>query len=177
MRHPDGELLLLARQGNQRAAKELVERYATPLFGYIMRLTGQRETAEDIFQDTFTRVFQDNSRYSEQGNFKAWLFRIAHNQIVDLIKKRRIDTVNVEPELLTNKQPDTLEQMVRTEQQKRMLELVERLPLKQKTVLLMRLEGKLSFKEIAVALNCSINTVIARMHYAVKKLREELNHD
>ena len=173
---PDHELIVLACNGDEAAAQVLVERYSRPLFGFILRLVGVRETAEDIFQNTFISVFKNLRSYQDVGKFKAWLFRIAHNQVKDYFKKRKIPELELEENMIV-REINVLDEMITAEIQAKTLALVDKLPEKQKAVFLLRMEGGLSFKEIAEVLKCPLNTAISQMHYAIKKLKSGMSED
>lgn len=169
------------RQGNADALGKLVESYRRPLFGFILRMTEGREDAEEIFQEVWFRAIRALDTYREKS-FLSWLFRIAHNLVID--RARRIKPV----ELPRN--PDGDDSPIETRMADpapgpdiavagrdlgiRIAAAVAGLPVEQREVFLMRMEGDLAFKDIARIQGTSINTALARMQYALTKLRAQL---
>ena len=79
---PDADVAALARQGRESAYRELVRRYERPVFSLIYRMVHDRETAEDLAQDTFIKVLNHIDRYLPEFKFSSWLFKIANNVIL-----------------------------------------------------------------------------------------------
>src|SRR5215216_6809214 len=93
---PDADLVSLAQEGREAAFRELVRRYERPVFSLVFRMVRDRETAEDLAQDTFIKVLNHIDRYSPEFKFSSWLFKIANNVAIDYLRKRRIDTVSMD---------------------------------------------------------------------------------
>ncbi len=83
----DAELIRAYRNGEAEAFEALVRKYERPLFTFLLRLVGNRQSAEDLFQDTFLRVLRALPKYKEDGRFSGWLFGIANNLAVDLLRR------------------------------------------------------------------------------------------
>lgn len=171
------------RRGDADALGKLVEHYRRPLFGFILKMTEGREDAEEIFQETWFRAIRGLDRYREK-RFLSWLFRIAHNLIIDRARRARptvepADSADGDPveTRIPAPGPGPASEAAGRDLGGRIREAVARLPPEQREVFLMRAEGDLAFKEIARIQETSINTALARMHYAVRKLREELKQD
>ncbi len=178
----DAKLLAAYRKGDSEALGTLVDKYKGPLFGFIYKFSEGREDADEVFQEVWVRAIKNMNRY-RQKNLLSWLFRIAHNLMIDRIRKNRplvsFDTPVSEDgaalgDLLPSERlgPDF-------ESGGRALGLrieaaAADLPPEQREVFWLRMQGGLSFKEIAKVQRCSINTALARMQYAVSKLRKEL---
>lgn len=185
MDQPELEWLAEYRQGQVEALGKLVEHYRRPLFGFILRMTEGREDAEEIFQEVWFRVIKNQHKYRHKS-FKSWLFKIAHNLIIDRARKRKpiidinagsedgedVFETRIEAGGLSSAQEIDGEILGR-----RIAAAVRQLPDNQREVFLMRSEAELSFKEIAKIQGTSINTALARMHYAIRKLRDLLSHD
>ncbi|MFO7890628.1 MAG: sigma-70 family RNA polymerase sigma factor [bacterium] len=164
--------------GNQKGFDKLYKKYEKPLFSYIFKYTHNRETAEDVFQKTWFKAIRGLRDYKEQGSFGSWIFGIAHNNCIDHFRKsfkRQIDD-NISDQgmdVLEDKitiNPE--EQLVQKEDRDQLKQAIKELPEEQKQVILLRLYGELPFKEIAEKCECSINTVLGRMHYAVRNLKK-----
>jgi len=181
----DAQLLKRFKQGDEAAFERLVDRYRLPLFNYIYRLVGDKHNAEDLFQDVFVRMFNAISDYQEQGKFASWIFGIANNLAIDFLRKKGrqkfLFVENIMPDSEKNyldsvpdlscSPQDFIEQK---ELQEILKHAINQLPIAQRQVLLMREHSNLSFKEIAEILDCSINTVLGRMRYALFNLRNIL---
>jgi RNA polymerase sigma-70 factor, ECF subfamily len=90
----DQQVVLRAREGSERAYRELIGRYQRPVFSLIYRLVRDREKAEDLAQDTFIKVLNAIDRYNPEYKFSSWIFKIAHNTSLDHLRRR-------EPEVLS----------------------------------------------------------------------------
>ncbi|NUN07076.1 MAG: sigma-70 family RNA polymerase sigma factor [Bdellovibrio sp.] len=96
MERTDEELFALVREHNDDTAfRELYRRYDKRLFGYCLRVMKTREAAEDAFQTILTRVFEKRESFIG-GNFSAWLFTIAHNQVINLKQKYNKNVTDIE---------------------------------------------------------------------------------
>ncbi|MBL7016205.1 MAG: sigma-70 family RNA polymerase sigma factor [Kiritimatiellales bacterium] len=178
----DAELLAAYRTGDSEALGMLVEKYKKPLFGFIYKFSEGREDADEVFQEVWVRAIKNMNRY-RQKNLLSWLFRIAHNLMIDRIRRNKplvsFDTPSSDDGLALGErlagcvlspadETDGLALGVRINA------AAAELPPDQREVFWLRMEGGLSFKEIAKVQKCSINTALARMQYALSKLRNEL---
>jgi RNA polymerase sigma-70 factor (ECF subfamily) len=178
------ELLTRYRQGQTEALGELVQLYRRPLYAFILRMTEGRDDVDEIFQEVWLRAIKNMDRF-DQRKLLSWLFRIAHNLVIDRGRKKKPDMSLQEEagEGMTreDKVPSTGlapdRQVGASELGGRIREAVEALPLLQREVFLMRTEAQLSFKEIAKIQKVSLNTALGRMHYATTRLRETLHMD
>jgi RNA polymerase sigma-70 factor, ECF subfamily len=85
---PDPAVLRSAQRGSEPAFRAIVEAYRTPVFNYVLRLTGDRANAEDLTQDVFLRVFQGLPRFSSRSTFTTWLFQVTKNRVLDEFRAR-----------------------------------------------------------------------------------------
>lgn len=185
MERNDAELLADCREGDSEALGQLVEKYRRPLFGFILRFSEGREDADEVFQEVWVRAIKNMNRY-RQKNLLSWLFRIAHNLMIDRIRRRRSDVSFDTPaqagfpslvEHLEGVIPGPDSEAGGRELGLRIEAAASRLPPDQREVFWLRMQADLSFKEIAKIQQCSINTALARMQYALSKLRKELAVD
>lgn len=176
----DNELIHLFTDGNLEALETLVLRHKDKLYTSILFLVKDKYLAEDIFQDVFIRIIDTmrGGRYTEEGKFLPWAMRIAHNLCVDHFRKvKRTPTIrNSEDkdifEVLSFTSDSAETTMIKRQSYNRVREMLERLPEDQREVIILRHYADMSFKEIAAATNCSINTALGRMRYGLINLRK-----
>ncbi|HSR14613.1 MAG TPA: sigma-70 family RNA polymerase sigma factor, partial [Gemmatimonadales bacterium] len=92
----DQEVVLRARDGQEAAYRELIRRYERPVFSLIYRMVRDRETAEDLAQETFIKVLNAIASYRPEFKFSSWVFKIANNTAIDHLRKRELDTLSLE---------------------------------------------------------------------------------
>ncbi len=179
----DSQLLVNYRNGDAGAIEALINRYKKPLYSYLLRLLGDRDSAEDIFQDVVVKLLHGLPKYSEHGKFGSWLFGIAHNQIVDHARKKKKlqavflnDNENSITDLISYKEQDRPDKELEVRELNNIiLQAVSKLSFEQRQVFLLREHSQLPFKEIAEVLDRPLNTVLAQMRYALLSLRKYLN--
>jgi len=176
----DEELVVAYAQGNNVAFDILLNRYENNLYSYIYYIVRNRELAEDIFQETFVKaiVTIKQGRYTENGKFRAWISRIAHNLIIDNYRQEKneqtISNDDCEVDLFNNSKlsEGTVEdEMIKEQILSDVKKLIDYLPENQRDVLMLRYYDDLSFKEIADITGVSINTALGRMRYAILNMR------
>lgn len=182
---PD-EALVVAylEQDDQDAFRTLVERHQERIFGYLMGMVRDREAANDLFQETFLRVIRamrsERGSYERQGRWLAWVMRIARNSALDhLRRQKKWRDVDDGEESFWERMPDDGpapdDIYVRALETGLLEKCIERLPAEQREVVLLRHEGDLTFREIAVLTGVSINTALGRMRYALINLRKMMS--
>jgi RNA polymerase sigma-70 factor (ECF subfamily) len=173
-------LVVLYAKGVNPAFDVLLNRYKSSVHSYIYYIVRDRDLTEDIFQETFVKVIMTikQGRYTENGKFKAWIMRIAHNLIIDNFRQERnensISNDEVETDLFNDIRlcDRTIEdEMVQEQVYADIKKMVRHLPDNQREVLEMRYYQDMSFKEIAEITGVSINTALGRMRYAILNLR------
>jgi RNA polymerase sigma-70 factor (ECF subfamily) len=176
----DDALVALYADGNNSAFDVLLNRYKKSIHSYIFYIVRNHDLTEDIFQDTFLKVIMTikQGRYTDNGKFKAWITRIAHNLIIDNFRQERnentISNDEVEIDLLNDMKlcdSNIEDEMVQEQVFKDVRKLVKHLPENQREVLEMRFYQDMSFKEIADITGVSINTALGRMRYAILNMR------
>lgn len=176
----DEELVVAYARGNNSAFDILLNRHQSNVYSYIYFIVRNREQAEDIFQETFVKAITTikQGRYTENGKFRAWINRIAHNLIIDNYRQEKneqtISNDEYEVDLFNNHKfsDGTVEdEMIKSQILTDVKKLIEHLPENQKEVLLLRYYRDLSFKEIADITGVSINTALGRMRYAILNMR------
>ena len=175
----DNELITRYREGDTACFEVLLERYQAKVYGYIFSVVKDKETADDIFQDTFYKVIVNinSDQYKDENKFIHWVMRIAHNLIVDHFRRNnKMPLVPNRPEsdVIDNlKLPDENAEHVIMKKQtsQNIRKLVRMLPPEQRRVVILRHYGKCDFKDIAARTGVSINTALGRMRYAIINLR------
>jgi RNA polymerase sigma-70 factor, ECF subfamily len=92
----DQQVVQLAKDGRERAFRELIGRYQRPVFSLIYRLVRDRERAEDLAQDTFVKVLNAIDRYNPEFKFSSWIFKIAHNTALDQLRRKEPETLSLD---------------------------------------------------------------------------------
>jgi len=171
------KLLQRCRTNDPAAFGDLINIYRKQLFSYLLRLSGNKMVAEDLFQETLIKVWKGINHYNEQNKFSSWLFSIAHNvavdsaRSVDVRNKHMSSNDNYSYQSTSNPHTD----FVASETREILMSVVDTLPEKQKEVFLLRLHGGMQFKEIAEITKQPLNTVLGHMHYAVSKIRKKVS--
>jgi len=180
-RDKEREWLLAYRNGDIEALGHLVDHFRRPLMGFIVRMVPNAADAEEVFQETWLRALRNWERFDDQKPI-SWLFRIAHNLVIDRVRRKRPEIsmqqrdeydVAVEDRLVAPGLAPA-EHAVGRDLGRAIQAAVDQLPGEQKEVFLMRTEADLSFKEIAAIQGVSINTALGRMQYALSRLRQHL---
>ncbi len=173
-----------AAGGDAEAWAVLVRTYTPRVFALLLRQCRDRDLAEELTQATFVKLVEHIERYSEQGRFEAWLFRVAVNNLRDELRRRERQAVaagggggqndagvSSALEQAATVADTPLEVMVHNEQCQAVRRAVDTLPPTDREILHLRFTAGLSFAGIAAALGQPLGTVLARNHRAVGKLR------
>ena len=187
---PDADVVALAQQGRELAFRELVRRYERPVFSLVFRMVRDRETAEDLAQETFIKVLNHIDRYRPEFKLSSWLFKIANNVAIDHIRKRQLDTVSMDgsPHAgsaaeveatsfdVSVHQESALEELESRELGSAIEQAIARLrPEYRSCIMLRHVEGR-SYEEIAATLDLPLGTVKTYIHRARHELRRALEH-
>jgi len=186
----DQQIVLLARDGQERAYRELVRRYERPIFSLLYRMVRDRELAEDLSQDTFVKALNAIESYKPEYKFSSWLFKIANNAAIDHLRRRELDTLSLEgsPHAVT---PDAMEATALQigDRGENALDIVEAKelggeieraiaqlrPEYRACILLRHVDGR-AYEEIAEMLDLPLGTVKTYIHRARNELRRLLAH-
>ena len=177
----DERLIALYVDGNNEAFDVLIDRHKDRVYSYILHYVKNPELADDIFQETFVKaiVTIKQNRYVENGRFSAWITRIAHNLIFDYFRKEKSENlqstdagdINI---LNRNELSEATveDHIILSQIETDIHRLIMALPENQREVLQLRYFKDMSFKEIAMLTNVSINTALGRMRYAILNMRK-----
>ena len=176
----DHQLIILFNEGNTHAMEVLVNRHKDRIFTSIYLLVKDRYLAEDIFQDLFIKIIETfrAGKYKEESKFVQWAMRIAHNLCVDHFRKikskpviRTGDGLDIF-DMLNFEEPNAEDKIMKMQSSERIMKLVCKLPEDQREIIILRHFADLKFREISKILDCSVNTALGRMRYALLNLRK-----
>jgi RNA polymerase sigma-70 factor, ECF subfamily len=173
----DQALAAEVAEGNAAALRSLYGRYGGQAFNFVLRMTGNRALAEDLVQETFTRVWTMARTYDPgRGRFKGWLFTIALNLTRSELGKKRYGVKHVDAEEIeiASAAEGPEEEMARAETRRHVARALLGLPPYLREVVVMKVYHQLKFREIAQITSTPEGTLKARFHRAVAELRERL---
>ncbi len=177
----DEELVRSVLAGDRERFGELVERYQGRLVNYLYRLVRNLDEAHDLAQEVFVRVYQALDRFDPQYRFSTWLFRVAQNAAIDVIRKRRFRLVPLsrpdedgegswEIELEAGG-PSALDTLQNEERDVRVRAAIDGLPWEYRELILLRHYGELAYEEIAEAKGMPLGTVKNKLFRARQMLK------
>jgi RNA polymerase sigma-70 factor (ECF subfamily) len=171
------QLVLRAQAGDEAAYGRLVGQYQARLFNFVRSMVRNDQLAEDITQESFVKAFFSLGKLQNTASFKSWLFRIANNNTLDYLRRKRLAVVDTDDAVretyVDERNPEA--SAVSQARSAHIRAALDRLKPDQKSILVMcDLQG-LSYQEIAEALNIPFGTVQSRIFYARKKLKEHLD--
>jgi RNA polymerase sigma-70 factor (ECF subfamily) len=169
------ELVTRAQNGDRNAFSELVRTHAQGVLNVVYRMCGDMQVSEDAAQETFIQAWMRLQSYRPQTSLRNWLYRIAVNTAIDMLRKeKRILPGAVEDLNLTDAGPGPETLVANSERTEMVQDAVLALPDASRAVLVLREFEGLSYQEIAEALDIPVGTVMSRLNYARKLLREKL---
>jgi len=178
-----------AQRRDPAAFETLIETYSRRVYGFLYRLTGHRDEADDLLQEVFVRVVRTIGEYEHDGRFEAWLFRIAMNLARDRVRRVRkspqvriadvqsADREDTGVELLERSpvdQPGPEETVALSEQIDRLQQALGELSPAEREVILLRYFSDMPFSDIARVMDTPLGTALARAHRGLRRLRDIL---
>ncbi|HPA02608.1 MAG TPA: RNA polymerase sigma factor [Chiayiivirga sp.] len=174
----DEELMLAYAAGDIAAFETLYARHRGPLYRFLVRGISPRATAEECFQEVWSRLVAARTRYRPEAKFATWLYQIAQNLLIDQYRRARpqvsLDEDDSPLHLEGEESEKPEQQLDRFQEQRRLQQALEELPDEQRIVLQLRLEQELSLEEIGEITGAGRETVKSRLRYAMDKLRARL---
>jgi RNA polymerase sigma-70 factor (ECF subfamily) len=177
----DGILVTAAKRGNARAFEELVLRHKRRVFAVAQRITNSRDDAEDVVQETFHKVFLHLDNFQEKARFSTWLTRIAMNEALMLLRRRRgvfedlptstDESVKFTSQTFVDQGPNPEESCLRSERTQLLTEAINRLGPRIRTAILLRDIEEKSLEETAQILGTTSTAIKARLFQGRRKLR------
>ena len=183
MAHPqivddENALIEQAQHGDRNAFGELVSRYYPGVVRVVYRLCGETGLAEDMAQEAFLRGWMALPSFHPQTSLRNWLYRIAVNATLDVLRRKTEDTLEEEAVQMVPDQVAGPEATLIEKERVALLQHAMRaLPEAARSVMVLREYGGLSYQEIASVLDVPIGTVMSRLNYARNRLRELLKSD
>ena len=170
----DEALMKAYAGGNMVAFEHLYNRHRWPLYRYILRQVGDAATANDLFQGSWEKIIKARAGYKASAPFRAWMYRITHNHVMDHFRRSRPSS-ELTADVLETDSPGPDQQLRDEQRRSGLLEAVRVLPAEQKDVLLLKLEAGLDLQTIADVTGVNRETAKSRLRYAVGKLRKTLS--
>ena len=178
--YSDEKLMLAYADGDLRAFDTLYARNRGMLYRFILRSIADRASADELFQETWSRLIASRERYRVEAKFSTWLLQIAHNLWIDTLRRQRPQAGEEEKEevfrTLDAPESERPERVLGEFEQRRRLQLVlEEMPTEQREAFVMRMELGLGLEEIAEATGAGHETVKSRLRYALAKIRQRFS--
>lgn len=180
----DDGLVKRAQSGDEKAYGKLVKKYERPLFFHIIKMIKDKNQVEDLVQEAFVKAFDNLSSYSTNYAFSTWLYRIATNNTIDYLRKKKLQTLSIDEPVKTKdgdmqmQLPDeTIEtdrQIIRKQRKRIVQQAINELPKKYRLVIEKRHMEEKSYQEIAEALDLPLGTVKAHIFRARELLYKAL---
>jgi RNA polymerase sigma-70 factor (ECF subfamily) len=173
----DLELVAKAKAGDQNSFGKLMERYRDSIFFMVLKMVHNRDDAEDLTIEAFGKAFNNIGNYSADFAFSTWLFKIATNNSIDFIRKKRLQTTSLDhstttedgesaPIAVRDLQPDPEESVIKEQRAQKIRAAIEQLSPKYRSLIELRYLDELSYEEIAEKLDIPLGTVKAQLFRA-----------
>lgn len=183
----DESLFNQVQRGDMHAFEMIVSRYKTRLYNCVFRLVGSVEMSEDLVQETFLRVYRNRDNYQATSNFSTWIYTIALNLARSELRKRRrrqffslnsslSEDSSTEGFDLPDSKANPAEFLEQTELGRAIHKAIDQLPIKYRTVIVLRDIEELSYEQIGEILACPTGTIKSRVNRARLRLQEMLRH-
>jgi len=183
----DYTFVVKAIDGQQDAYASLMTRYRGAIHQMMYKMVGNSEDANDLTQEAFTKAFNKLPSYEPRYAFSTWLFKIATNNCIDHIRKKRLVTLSIDETIkedsdqqfsfnIRSSAPDPEQRLMKDQRLKMMRSLIGQLSTKYRQMIEMRFFQELSYDEIATELNIPLGTMKAQLFRAKEMLHNELKN-
>jgi RNA polymerase sigma-70 factor (ECF subfamily) len=181
----DFSLVFKAKIGDQKAYAEIMQRYKDSIYYMALKMVNNKDDAMDLTVETFAKAFENLDKYKPEYAFSTWLFRIATNNSIDFIRKKKLNVVSLD--LLSEDEGGDFylqvpaeglnpeETSIRKQEREKLKNMVEQLPLRYRTLIVLRYYEELSYEEISQQLGIPIGTVKAQLFRARDLMSNILN--
>ena len=172
----DTSLMLRYKDGDVAAFEILYRRHNDALYRYLLRLCHNRESAEDLYQEAWSKIIKSRENYRPTAKFTTFLYRVAHNCFIDFIRrnKRHMNIDQNEPDELAYGGDAPEDEVERNIARRRLEQALKDLPDEQRDVFLLYEEAGLSIDDIGFVTGVNRETAKSRLRYAVKKLKASM---
>jgi len=172
----DFYLVVKAREGNQKAYADLMHRYKDSIYFMVLKMVNNKEDAMDLTVETFAKAFEKLDKYQPDYAFSTWLFRVATNNCIDFIRKKKLNTQSIHgmmdedgDEMPLQIKADVLnpeESSIKKQQTEELKLLIHSLPSRYRNLITLRYFDELSYEEISLQLDLPLGTVKAQLFRA-----------
>ena len=181
----DEQLMLSFQKGDTGAFEMLLTRHEKGVYGFARRMLGDSMLAEEVAQESFLRIIQSASRYRAKASFRNYLYRIARNLCVDLLRKRPREprTPDLDagsagtPEGIPDGNPGPENNVEAAQLQFAIRRALTTLPADQREAFLLKEVKGMKLQDVAAITGANLNTVKSRLRYALTQLREHLSQE
>ena len=184
MKSTNSELIKKAIEGDESAYKNLLENYRGAIYNLLYKMVRNKEETEDLVQEAFMKAFKALPSFNEEYAFSTWLYKIAINNCIDHIRKKKLQTYSINKPVqskdgeLDREFPDTSmspDKSILSEERASIIETaIDELPGNYKTAIILRHSEEKSYEEISKILNIPLGTVKARIFRAREMLKKKL---
>ena len=159
--------------GDRTAFEELVLKYQKEIYFLTYRMVLNKEDAADVVQEIFVQVFKKIHQFRSASTFKTWLYRVAINRCKNFLRvlKKNRESAPVEDYVVTDPNDSQLDLLLKNEKVDLISETIEKLPKKQKAILILRTYQGLSYEEIAEIVGGSVNSAKVNFHHAIENIK------
>lgn len=185
-RAEDSDLIKQALAGDDNAYSRLMKKYHDAIFSFIYRMIHDREQVEDLTQEAFIKAFASLKNFNEEFAFSTWLYKIATNNCIDYIRKRKLQMYSIDKPIeskdsdfsfeLPDETYEADKSLISDQRAVMVREAIGTLPEKYRRVILLRHQDERSYDEIAAMLDLPIGTVKAHIFRARELLYKQLRH-
>ncbi|HSQ34914.1 MAG TPA: sigma-70 family RNA polymerase sigma factor [Candidatus Binatia bacterium] len=182
----DQILIKKALKGDKRAFEALMRKYEKKIFSFVLRMVRNEETAIDLTQDFFIKVFTVLDKYNFEYKFSTWAYRICYNQVIDHIRKNQSQVRSLDDDSVSAKdmldsenvsRSDGFQNLSQEETRVYIWQMVENIPAKFRELILMRYIQELKYEEIAQITELPVGTIKNRIFKAKEILKKEMEKD
>jgi RNA polymerase sigma-70 factor, ECF subfamily len=165
------------RNGDPAALGAVVGRYQHRLYRYFLRLVHDSATADDLFQQTWLHVVRHLNRYDSARSFDTWLFAVAHNAAIDLLRRRTGESLDDREWELPSPTPDALSAVLAGERAAILADAVRTLPALYREAITLRFEEGMKLEEIAEVTRAPLSTVKSRVQRGLEALKQKISRE
>ena len=189
----DFNLVVKAKDGDQKAYADLMQRYKDSIFFMALKMVNNRDDAMDLTVETFGKAFENIEKYKPDFAFSTWLFRIATNNCIDFIRKKKLNVVSINqmsdedddrPMQIKSDILNPEEKSIKKQQNEQLKLIVDKLPSRYRTLIMLRYYEELSYEEISQQLDLPLGTVKAQlfrgrdlMHNILNRKKKDFRSD